>query len=337
MNVRGPAIRLIVFVVITSVIAFLLATVVGNMRFGPTNSYGAMFDNASGLKKGDDVKVAGIAIGKVNSVELETAKTVLVHFNVDTKRPVMSGTIAQIRYKNLIGDRYLQLSDGPGAPKPIAAGGVLPITQSRPSLDIDELVNGFRPLLQGLDPDATNKLTASLIQVLGGQSNNIDDVVRQVGTLSTTLANKDEVVGRVVDNLGAVLATADQRGSDLSNVVLNLQQLLSGLNSDRDKITTAVTQLDGATATVADVLHDARTPLKVDIAQLGILTGKLNAKTDMLNLLLGKLPVAYQKISRVGSYGNFVNFFLCGVAIKYPGLGGAADTPMFTAPAERCK
>lgn len=337
MNVRGPAIKLIIFVCITSVIAFLLATVVGNMRFGPTNSYSAVFENAAGIKKGDDVKVAGVAIGKVKSVELDTATTVLVHFSVDTKRPVMSGTIAQIRYKNLIGDRYLQLSDGPGAPTPIAPGSVMPIGQTRRSLDVDQLVNGFRPLLQGLDPDATNKLTASLIQVLSGESNNIADLVQQVGTLSTTLANKDEVVGRVVDNLGAVLTTADQRGTDLSNVVLNLQQLLSGLNADQDKITAAVTQLDGATSTVADVLHDARPPLTADIAQLGTLAGNLNSRTDMLNMLLGKLPDAYQKISRVSSYGNFVNFFVCGLAIKYPGLGGGADTPMLTAPAERCK
>lgn len=336
MTVRGPAIKLVIFVLVTSVISFLLATVVGNMRFGPTNSYTAVFANASGIKKGDDVKVAGVPIGKIESVDLESATSVIVKFSVDTKRSLMSGTVAEIRYKNLLADRYMQLTEGPGGASPLEPGSEIPMTQTRGSLDIDELVNGFRPLLQGLDPEATNKLTASVIGVLSGQSTDIADLVQQVGSLSTTLANRDEVVGHVVENLGAVMATVDKRGDDLSKVLLDLQQLLSGLNTDRDKITTAVDQLDRASSTVSAVLSDARSPLTADIAELGTLAGNLNAKTDMLNLLLGKLPDAYQKISRVSSYGNFVNFFVCGIGIKYPGLTGGADTPIFTAPADRC-
>lgn len=337
MNIRGPAIKVAVFVLITSTISIILATVVGNMRFVPTNSYSAVFANGSGIKKGDDVKVAGVPVGKVKSVELESAESVLVKFDVDTERPLTSSVVAEIRYKNLIADRYLQLTEGPGDARLLEPGSVIPITQTRDALDIDELVNGFRPLLQGLDPEATNRLTASVIQVLTGQSTDITDLVRQVGTLSTTLANRDQVIGQVVDNLGTVMSTVDARGGDLSSLVLDLQKLLSGLNIDQDKITTAVTELDSATATVADVLTDVRSPLSADISQLGTLAGNLNAKTDTLNMILGKLPEAYQKISRVSSYGNFVNFFVCGLGIKYPGPTGGADTPIFVAPAERCQ
>ncbi|MCD2107131.1 MCE family protein [Rhodococcus erythropolis] len=336
MNVRGPAIKLLVFVIVTSTITFLLATVVGNIRFGPQNSYAAVFTNSSGIKVGDDVKVAGVPVGKVKKVELRSAEEVLVSFAVNTDRPIMSGTTAKIRYKNLIADRYLQLEEGPGASVPIKPGSIIPVTQTRGSLDMDKLLNGFRPLLQGLDPDQTNKLTASLIQVVGGESNNIAQLVRDIGTLSVTLADKDEVIGRVVDNLGAVTTTLDERSDDLSNMVLDLQRLVSGLSDDRGTITNAVDSLDGATATISAVLADARAPLAEDIDQLGLLAANLNSRTTELDLLLGGLPNAYQKISRVSSYGNFVNLFVCGLAIRYPGIGGGAETPMYIAPADRC-
>ncbi|WP_024794956.1 MCE family protein [Tomitella biformata] len=337
MNVRGPAIKLSIFVLVTSVVTFLLATVVGNIRFGPQHSYSAVFSNSSGLKTGDDVKVAGVPVGKVKKVELRGAHEVLVHFGVDTDRPVSSTTTARVRYKNLLEDRYLQLAEGPGAAVPLPPGSVIPIAQTTGSLDMDKLVNGFRPLLQGLDPAAANKLTASLVQVIGGESTNIAELVRDIGTLSTTLADKDEVIGQVVQNLGTVVETVDDRGEDLSTMVLTLQQLVSGLSDDRATIITAVDSLDGATASIADLLTKARAPLTADIGQLGQLAANLNSRSAELDQLLGDLPGAYQKISRVSSYGNFVNFFLCGVAFRYPGLGGADETPMFTAPADRCQ
>ncbi|PPJ25559.1 MCE family protein [Nocardia nova] len=337
MTIRGPLIKLLVFVAVTSVAGFLVATIVGNMRFTPADSYRAEFADASGLKTGDDVKVAGIAVGKVKSVELTGPQRALVKFEVDSQRPLTVATKAQIRYKNLISDRYLELTDGTAPAPKLAPGGLIPISRTSAGLQMDKLVNGFRPLLQGLDPDAANRLTASLVAVIDGQSDKVADIVRQVGTLSGTLADKDRAIGAIVDNLDAVLSTADQRGQDLSNTVTGLQKLVSGLSEDRGTVTAAVDQIDGATATLNDVLAQARAPLAADITKLGETAGNLNAETERLTALLTGLPNAYQKISRASSYGNFVNFFLCGVSIRYPGLQGGTDTPMVIAPADRCK
>jgi len=337
MTIRGPLIKLLVFVVVTSVAGFAVASVVGNIRFTDATSYSAVFTDASGLKVGDDVKVAGIPVGKVHGVELTGPQEALVTFDVDSQRPLTTATKLQIRYKNLISDRYLEVTDNSGSAPTLAPGAVIPASRTGAGLQMDRLVNGFRPLLQGLDPDAANRLTASLVEVINGQSDKIADIVKQVGSLSGTLADKDRAIGAVITNLDAVMATADQRGQDLSSAVTELQKLVSGLNSDQSTVTNAVDQLDGATSTLSSVLAEARAPLAADIAKLGETAGNLNAETDSLNALLSGLPHAYQKISRVSSYGNFVNFFVCGLAIRYPGPQGGADTPMVEAPADRCK
>lgn len=125
---RGPGIKLLAFVLVTSLTGFGVATVVGNMRFGSTHTYQAVFANASGLGNGEDVKVGGVPLGKVEDVEVAPDGTAVVSFSLSTERRLTAGTTAAIRYKNLIGDRYLELSNGAGA---ISALEV-PFRSSRP-------------------------------------------------------------------------------------------------------------------------------------------------------------------------------------------------------------
>ncbi|MCZ4618694.1 MULTISPECIES: MCE family protein [Rhodococcus] len=337
MIARHAGLKLVVFLVITSVITAMLVVVVGDLRFGAARSYRALFTSASGMKTGEDVKVAGVPVGDVTKVAFAGDGLVQVDFTVSTDIDVFNSSTAAIKYKNLIGDRYLELTIDPDASGVRSEGDAIPVGQTRPALDIDTLVNGFKPLLQGLDPDQTNELSASLIEVLNGQEQNIASLIRQIGTLGNSLADRDEVIGRTIDNLSAALDTVHRRGDQFSELVVNLQQLVSGLNADRDTITTAIDHIGAGAAETAQLLADNRPAIATDITQLQQLASNLNDKADTLNLLLAKLPSTYQLLNRASGYGNFVNFFVCGLAIRYPGIGGPATTPMFTAPAERCR
>ncbi|KAF0960835.1 MCE family protein [Rhodococcus sp. T7] len=333
---KAPGIKLLIFVLVTSLTGFGVATVVGNMRFGSTHTYQAVFSSASGLGNGEDVKVGGVPMGKVQGVELASDGTAVVSFSLSTERPLTAGTTARIKYKNLIGDRYVELSNGPGAIG--ALDGPIPLEQTTPALDLDQIVNGFRPLLQGLDPDQTNQLSASLIEVLNGQEASIGRLVTQIGTLSNTLADRDQAIGQVVSNFDAVVGTVNNRGDQFSALIDQLQRLVAGLDGDRDLITNSLVNIDRVTDSLSSVLDQNRPAIAQDVVALGDLASNLNANTDTLNMVLSTLPENYRLIGRVAGYGSFVNFFVCGLAIKYasgPGPGGV--TPMFKAPAERCQ
>ena len=331
---KAPGIKLLIFVLVTSLTGFGVATVVGNMRFGSDRTYQAVFSNASGLGNGEDVKVGGVPMGKVKKVELAEDGTALVSFSLSTERPLTAGTTARVKYKNLIGDRYVELSNGPGAIGAIE--GPIPLAQTTPALDLDQVVNGFRPLLQGLDPDQTNQLSASLIEVLNGQEASIGRLVAQIGTLSNTLADRDQAIGQVVTNFNTVVETVNNRGDQFSALIDQLQKLVAGLDADREPITNALVNIDRVTDSMSELIDQNRPAIQQDVVALGNLAGNLNANTDTLNLVLSTLPENYRLISRTASYGSFVNFFLCGLAIRYaPGPGGVS--PMFKVPAERCK
>jgi phospholipid/cholesterol/gamma-HCH transport system substrate-binding protein len=336
MTSKAPGVKLLIFMLVTALTTAVLATVVGNMRFGPSTTYKALFANASGLVKGEDVKVAGVPIGKVESVALTNAQQSVVEFSVSTRRPLLGGTVAAVKYKNLIGDRYLELTNGPGDMTALDPDVAIPAERTRSALDLDELVNGFKPLLQGLDPDQTNKLSVALIDVLNGQADTVSVLVQQIAALTTSLADRDQVIGSLIVSLNDVLATVDNRNEQFSALLGQIQQLVSGLSGDRDMITNSLVSVNDASATMSSLLEQSRPSIQQDITELGALSRNLNASTETLDLVMGELPDFYNRMGRV-AYGNFVNFYLCGLAIRYPGISGHADTPMFVSPVQRCQ
>lgn len=335
MKTATAAFKLLVFMVVTATAGFGVATVAGNLRFGPNHGYSAVFANASGLSDGSDVRVAGVPMGKVHSVSLIGDGHALVSFDLSTRLPLTTSTRAAVRYKNLIGDRYLEVSEGPGDGTPLR-GKPIPLSQTTPALDLDQVVNGFRPLLQGLDPDQTNRLASSLIQALNGQESGIAQIVEQLGPLANSLADRDRAIGEVIDNFNTVLTTVQKHSDQFGQLLTSLQALVQGLNNDSGTITTSLDSIDGLTAQLGAILNGSRTDIGADVAALQKLAGNLNASTDTLNLVLAKLPETYRLAGRLAGYGNFVNFFVCGLSIRY-GPGPQNQTPMFTAPADRCK
>jgi phospholipid/cholesterol/gamma-HCH transport system substrate-binding protein len=334
MSLRTTSAKLVAFVVLTSITGLGVATVVGNLRFGDTDTYQAIFSDASGLGDGEDVRIGGVPSGKVSGVELQPDGTAMVSFTLDSEHGLTAGTLAAIKYKNLIGDRYLDLAAGQPDPRPLDEP--IPLDRTTAALDIDQVVNGFRPLLQGLDPDQTNRLSSSLVQVLNGQESAIGELVTELGTLAHTVADRDHAIGSVITNFNTTLATVDSKRDNLTLLVDQLQKVVGGLNEDSDTITASLVSIDGLTDALAGVISDNRADLSNEVASLGMLSSRLNAQTDTLNLILTKLPENYRLTGRAAGYGNFVNFFVCGLAVKY-GSGQGDVSPMFTAPAERCK
>ncbi|WP_280209276.1 MCE family protein [Nocardia cyriacigeorgica] len=334
MSTRGPAIKLLIFVAVTAVAGLGVVTVVGNLRYLPTNAYHAIFSDASGLGSGEEVRIGGVPSGEVTGVELAPNGTAVVAFTVDSAYSLDAGTRAAIRYKNLIGDRYLELLPGIRDAGPLE--GPIPLERTSPALDIDQTVNGFRPLLQGLDPNQTNRLTASLIQVLNGQEAAVGELVALIGSLTNTLADRDAVIGAVITNFNTTLGTIHANSASLSRLIDGLQRLIGGLDGDQQQIVASLDRIDALSSAMSDVLADNRPTLGTEIATLENLTSALNNKTTTLNLVLSRLPEVYRLTGRAAGYGSFLNLFVCGIAVRY-GSGPADVSPMFTAPAERCK
>ncbi|MET4429042.1 MlaD family protein [Mycolicibacterium sp. 624] len=323
---RGRTIRTLVRVVLFTamclVFTFVLVTVFGQFRFDTRATYHAVLVNVSGLKGGNFVRIAGVEVGKVREMTLQRDGTVSVEFDVDQNLPLTEGTRAAVRYENLIGDRYLALDDGPGSVRRLQPGETIPLARTAPALDVDALIGGFRPLFRALDPDQVNALSAQLLMVFQGQGGTIASVLSQTSALTTTLAGRDELIGQVITNLNTVLGTFAARDNQFADGLDNLSELVAGLSERKTDIANGTAYINAAAGSVADLLADARQPIKDVVTETDRFAGQIEADHQYVDELVRTLPDAYQVLARQGLYGDYFGFYLCDAILKLNGKGG---------------
>ncbi|MFL6123705.1 MlaD family protein, partial [Actinophytocola sp.] len=136
-GIAGPLTKLIVFTVVTVAATALLAVSIANVDLSDTTDYKARFTDATLLLPGDDVRIAGVRVGQVTEVQLVDRDVAEVSFKVDEARRLPVGSIFAIKYQNLVGQRYLEISRGNGAMNAVLRpGATVPESQTRPPLNL---------------------------------------------------------------------------------------------------------------------------------------------------------------------------------------------------------
>lgn len=337
MKTSADLVKLIVFMVVTSFLTFTLATTIGNIGFGAKTSYKAVFGDVTGLLAGNEVRIAGVRIGQVDSIELGEQQLALVHFSLDDNREIAESTIARLRYRNIVGERYIAITEGPGSSEPLEQGATLPLEQTRNALDLTVLFNGFRPLFQALDPESMNKAAFELVQTLQGEGGTIESLMARTASLTNTLADRDEVIGRVLENLEMVLATVDERGSELGDLIVQLRRLAAGFAEDRLAIGASLDGISDLTTATAGLLRDIRPPLAADVRELRELATTFDDNNELVEGIIQRLPGKLDTIIGTATYGGWFNFYLCGFDGTIVLPTGQTTTPSFVNDAARCQ
>ena len=347
----APLIKLVIFLVVTTFATYVLAITIANTGFGSTYSYKADFTDASGLTSGDDIRVAGVRVGTVSDIKTvkltdpalcdgrDRCFVAQVTFTVQRSRALPTSVIAQLRYRNLVGQRYIDIEQGPGDPNAILKpGSLIPLPQTRPAVDLTTLFAGFGPLLQGLDADQINQLSGELISTLQGEGGSLDSLLANLGDLTNSIADKDQVIGQVVDNLASVLTAVGTRDAELSNLIVQLQGFVSGLSADRTTIGNAIGSINNLATSTAGLLRQVRAPLAKDITDLTGLVGNLNQGSSQIQYVLDNLAPTLGALIRTASYGSWFNFYLCSVSgtVTLPGGKQTLHIPLKQSPQARC-
>ena len=335
----GPTlVKFGVFAVVMSVLTAFLFFTFGQYRTGAVTGYSALFNDASRLKDGDSVRVAGVRVGTVNGVALQPDKKVVVKFDADRSVVLTDGTKAAVRYLNLVGDRYLELVDGPGSTRRLPAGGQISVDHTAPALDLDLLLGGLKPLVRGLNPRDVNALSSALLEVFQGEGGTLQSLFNKSTSFTNTLADNDQTIERLIDNLNTVAATLNKDGGQFSGAIDRLERLVTGLANDRDTFGPAIDALSTGTVTLADLLGKARKPLSATVDQLSRLAPNLDSDKDRLDAALQKAPRNYRKLVRLGVFGATIPYFLCQITIRGTDLSGkTVIAPWFRSDAQRCE
>lgn len=337
MRHKREMINVTVFTVVMLLVAAGLVVVFGQFRFASTSTYHANFTDASRLKAGEDVRIAGVQVGSVKSVKLKSDNTVDVKFTLNERYQLYTSSRALVRYQNLVGDRYLEIASGPGELRKLPPGGTVVLANTQPALDLDALLGGLRPVVKGLDGKKVNEITAAMIEALQGQGGALNDLLSSTSSFGQTLGERDQLIGDTITNLNTMLTTVDAKGSQFNTSIDRLQQLISGLAEGRDPIAGAIGPLASAENDLTEMLQKSRRPVQGVIENARPFAQRMYERRAEVNPVIENLAENYLRLNALGAYGAFFNIYYCSVKIKMSGPAGSDLIVPFGGPADPSK
>lgn len=329
----APVVRFLVFAVICVLATVWLATVLGNIAFfSNRTSYTARFDDdVVGLLDNDQVKIAGVTVGKVTALEVDDGGGALVTFTVDNAVLLPEDSTVQIRWRDVLGLRFLYVH--PGTSEVLATGSDddvdFPADQTMAPPSVGQFLTRITPFIKALDPKLQNEVLRALQQSVVGREAEIREIVSDGADLTEALASRDDALGRLLDNASTILDEYAQRDEDIRALVdslVNITETLARRNAALDDGVTALADLQAEFGTLLEANED---DLRAALDALETTTTTLSDNSETLDTLLALSPnlIAYHRVSRLGQWFNVRGVGLSGDYTEISSERGASLPP----------
>ena len=296
--------KLVAFFAVCTLFTAYLAFTIGNIHlFSHNYKLTATFDDATGLLKDDNVKVAGVVVGKVTGVSIDQGRA-RVKFAVRTSVKLPSDSTAAIRWRNLIGQRYLYVYPGTGST--VLRNGDR-VTRTRSVVDVGELFNRLGPIVKALDPKEVNTFLDAVVAGLDGNKEKVSQAIDDLSVVAASLGERDAAIGRLVENVNTVVGALDERDAQIRTVLDNLVQISRTFSSNTRILDDAVTELGDYSQNVGALLSENRSHVDGIVSNLKAVVDEVNVKLPVLDSVLGGLDEALKRMDTSSKYGEWLN------------------------------
>jgi phospholipid/cholesterol/gamma-HCH transport system substrate-binding protein len=312
------------FLVVTGAFTAWLAITIGNIQFRDTYTLTATFDDVTGLAMDDNVKVAGVVVGKVRGIEIIEGRA-RVRFTVDRDVDVPVDSEAAIRWRNLLGQRYLYVYPGES---PEHLGGGDAIAETRSVIDLGELFNRLGPIVAAIDPKQVNVFLDSVTAALDGNEQRLAQAIDDLGSFAAAIATRDEQIGSLVEDLDVVAGTIADRDRQIRQVLDDLVVLATTFSANTDVVDAAVLDLGRFSAALGELLAANRSEIDGSLTSLATLLETVRGKLGTLDGALEHLDDTSEAIFRSASYGEWLNQTILCAAFGPPPPGQPCASPI---------
>ncbi len=326
-ELAGKLVKLTAFTLVSVVVTVVVVASLLDIKNTPTTAYQAAFTDSSGLQSGDPVRIAGVEVGRVQGVHLVHDDHAVVSFTLDTDQIVTRSTHLQIHYENLLGQRDLTLvADPTGSQQVVDHRQLIPTSLTTPALDLTDLFNGFQPLFTALTPNDINQLTGNIIGAFQGESGNISSLVSEAASLTNNLADRNQVIDQVVNNLTGLLQVVGTHDQQLGQLIDGFSQLTGDLAGERGLVSSALGNTSAMVTSLNNLLGATVGPLQTSITGLDSATGALAGDQTQIDGLLKQLPVTITNVTKIFQSGTFATGYICGLSFTPSGPFAASPS-----------
>ena len=311
----GTFMKVVAFTGMSFVLTVILAIRIGNLQlFRGTYLVEAEFANASGVFPGDVVKLAGVDVGRVKETHIEDGRAV-VAFEVDDQIPVTTATRVGIRWRNVLGLRFIYLYPGEGG-TPLEDGARIPISRTETAGDIGELLNNLGPILQAIDPDKANAFLEAMNTALAGNQAVVGSLLSRGGLLATDLAQADEQIQSLIRSSDRILGAYASQDRELGSIIDDLDLIGGALAGMTDDINRLIVNFAIVEEELDSLQKDSRADIDAGLAHLAAVAGTLARNREALERTLCSLPTGVAPYFQTTSWGEWFNVRIIEIVVK---------------------
>ncbi|KQW46879.1 ABC transporter substrate-binding protein [Nocardioides sp. Root1257] len=285
---------------------------------GGGDTYYAAFKESGGLKANDEVRIAGVRVGKVESVALD-GDHVKVTFRVDTDSGFGKDTNAAIKVKTLLGAMYLALE--PAGPGQLAKGDEIPVERTTSPYDVVDAFSGLAQTSEKIDTDQLAKSLGTLADLTRNTPEEFRAALSGVSQLSSNIAARDDQINTLLTNLDRVSTVLDDRDQDIVGLMKDSDVLFRALVARREAVHNLLVSTSGLSEELTTLIRQSRADLKPALDHLDHVLVVLNKNEDNLDNSLRLMAPFYRVFASTLGGGPWFDTYIQNMP-PVPKVGG---------------
>ena len=274
---------------------------------GGGDTYYAAFSESGGLKANDEVRIAGVRVGKVESVELD-GDHVKVAFRVDTSSEFGDQTQAAIKVKTLLGAMYLSLE--PAGSGQLSAGSEIPVERTSSPFDVVDAFSGLAKTSEQINTDQLAKSLTTLADLTRNTPEEFRSALDGVSRLSSNIASRDDQINTLLKNLSRVSTVLDARDQDIVGLMKDSDVLFRALVQRREAVHNLLVSTSTLSKELTALVKQSRADLKPALTHLDSVVAVLNKNEDNLDNSLRLMAPFYRVFANTLGNGPWFDTYI---------------------------
>jgi phospholipid/cholesterol/gamma-HCH transport system substrate-binding protein len=285
---------------------------------GGGDTYYADFSEAGGLKANDEVRIAGVRVGKVDSVSLD-GDHVKVAFRIEDGADFGTDTRAAIKVKTLLGAMYLSLE--PAGSGQLSEGSEIPTSRTTSPYDVVEAFSGLARTSERIDTGQLATSLTTLADLTRNTPANFRKALSGVSALSTNLAARNQQIGTLLQNLRTVTTTLNSRDQDIVGLMRDSAVLFRALDKRRQAVHDLLTSTSQLSVELTRLVRQSRADLNPALTNLNDVVGVLNKDSDQIDQSLRLMAPFYRVFANTLGNGPWFDTYIQNIP-PVPQVGG---------------
>jgi phospholipid/cholesterol/gamma-HCH transport system substrate-binding protein len=281
-------------------------------------TYYADFSEAGGLKPNDEVRIAGVRVGQVDSVSLD-GDHVKVAFRIENGADFGTDTRAAIKVQTLLGAMYLALE--PAGPGQLSEGSEIPTSRTTSPYDVVQAFSGLANTSERINTHRLARSLTTLADLTRNTPKNFRQALSGVSALSTNLAARNEQIGTLLTNLHTVTTTLHARDHDIVGLMRDSSVLFKALDRRRQAVHDLLHSTSELSVQLTRLVRQSRSDLKPALTHLESVVAVLNKDSDQIDQSLRLMAPFYRVFANTLGDGPWFDTYIQNMP-PVPQVGG---------------